>query len=212
MTNSSPNIAEVTLEEIILFGLFNLLLILIGIILFYYVWIKSYGIMIPLPQLSNEDNLTFFNTKNFKIGISELYKRIKSFDKSYLIRSIGPESYIYLIFQRKLISLIITISIFSFLFSFISNFLGKEDTNSTIRDFLINNKYLNDFTTIIHVISVFLFTFLHFRFFTSIKSDAKFIYFDRFDKMSRRKDADWLSCRTLHVSGLGPTERNSKNK
>ena len=166
--------------------------------------------MIPNPQFSDEPNLTFFNSKNFSIATSELWKRIKEFDKHYLIRSVGHESYIYLVFQRKLIYLIFTMAIFSFFFSFISVFFMNQENHSFLQDFLLNNKYLNDFTTIVHIVSVILFTFLHFRFFTVIKTEAKHLYFDRFDKMSRKKDSDWLSCRTLHISGLGPNERNSK--
>lgn len=200
---------DTTFQEVSVFTIVNLVIILVGLILWYYIWIRDYGVMIPNPQYSNEQEITFFNTKNFSIAIYEIWKRIKDFDKRYLIRSIGHESYIYLIFQRKLIYLIFTMSIFSLLFSFISISFKAEEQN-TFQDILLNNKYLNDVTTIIHIISILLFTFLHFRFFTVIKTEASYLYFDRFDKMSSKKDADWLSCRTLHISGLAPNERNSK--
>jgi hypothetical protein len=200
---------DTTFQEVGVFTLVNLVIILVGLVLWYYIWIRDYGVMIPNPQYYNEQEITFFNTKNFSIAIYEIWKRIKDFDKRYLIRSIGHESYIYLIFQRKLIYLIFTMSIFSLLFSFIASSFKAEEQN-TFQDILLNNKYLNDVTTIIHIISILLFTFLHFRFFTVIKTEASYLYFDRFDKMSNKKDADWLSCRTLHISGLAPNERNSK--
>jgi hypothetical protein len=212
MENSSPTLlTEISLREVSFFSSINLIAIITGIILWYYIWIKDYGIMIPNPQFSNEEEITFFNTKNFKMAVKEIWKRINLFDKKYLLRSIGHESYIYLIFQRQLMSLVFTMSFFSFLFSFISIFIynSKDDEYSAIHDFLLNNKFLNDFTTIIHVVSVIIFTFLHFRFFTIIKTEAKYLYFDRFDNMSSKKDSNWLSCRTLHISGLGPNERNS---
>lgn len=199
---------SLSLEEVILFTLINIIIILLGIILYHYIWIKDYGVMIPNPQ--SEAGMTFFNSKNFVIVFAELWKRIKEFDRMYLFNSIGIEGYIYLFFQRELISLIFTMAIFSFLFSFISNLTIEGTEKSAFQDFLLNNKYLNDFTTIVHLISVALFTFLHFRFFRVIKAETKYIYFDRFDRMSRKKDSDWLSCRTLHVSGLAPNERNSK--
>ena len=76
-----------SLEEVILFALINLIIILLGIALYYYIWIKEYGASIPNPQFFEETNLTFFNSKNFVIVISELWKRIKEFDKIYFFRS-----------------------------------------------------------------------------------------------------------------------------
>ena len=51
-----------------------------------------------------------------------------------------------------------------------------------------------------------------FRSFFSIylfRKEVKQLYFERFDRMSNKKDFEWLTCRTLHVSGIAPTERNS---
>ena len=204
------DIPIVSIEEVILFFLVNLIILLFGIILYYYIWIKSYGGVIPVKQIGNEEELTFFNSKNFVIVITELWNKIKEFDKRYMIRSIGLESYVYLLFQRSLISLLFTMSIISIIISIFSTFLSDNSKNTSIQNFFLNNKYLNDFTTKLHIISVILFTFLHFRCFSMIKTQAKYLYFDRFDQMSRNKSADWLSCRTLHVSGLGPNERSSK--
>ena len=50
---------------------------------------------------------------------------------------------------------------------------------------------------------------LHFRYFSLIRSEAVSLYFERFDILSRTKDYNWLSSRTLHISGLEPHERNS---
>jgi hypothetical protein len=212
MDNNNP-ILNITLEEVLLFILINVIMILTGIILWYFIWIKQYGGSIPNPQFGNEEEVTYFHSKNFVRVVSELWTRITNFDKKYMLRSIGMESYVYLFFQRKLCSLLLRMTIFSFLLSLVTTLATKsnEDAPATwFQDFLLNNKFLNDFTTIVHIISLALFTFLHFRFFTLIKTEIKYLYFDRFDKMSRKKDADWLSCRTLHISGLGPNDRNSK--
>lgn len=201
----------ISFQEVILFLNVNCIIIFLGIILWYFIWIKEYGGVIPNPQIGNETNITYFNSKNFVIVWEQLWKRIKEFSKPYLIRSVGMESYIYLLFQRKLIRFLLTMSFFSLFFSLLTTLAHSEQSSySAFHDFLLNNKYLDDFSIVIHVTSLILYTFLHFRFFGVIKRETKFLYFDRFDEMSRNKDADWLSCRTLHISGLGPNERNSK--
>lgn len=205
----------ISLQEIILFLSFNVCLIIIGIVLWYFVWIRQYGGEIPNPQLSTETNISFFSTKNFGMLISQVYQHIKKFDKSYFIRSVGVEGYIYLKFQRALIALMITYICFALIFSGIG-MLFKERYNQSdwiteVQNFFMNNKYLNDYTTIMHVIAISLYTFMHFRCFAKIRREALYLYFERFDKMSREKNADWIACRTLHISGIGPNERNSKH-
>ena len=60
-----------------------------------------------------------------------------------------------------------------------------------------------------YIIFLYLNTFLHFRCFNIIKKEAYYIYFSRFDKMSQKFDLNFLSSRTLHISGLAPEERNT---
>ena len=103
-------------------------------------------------------------------------------------------------------------SIFSFLMSLISFFLiqlVKKDPETNIEILLLSNKYINDITTVLQVIGLALFSILHFRTISSIKEDARQLYFELFDRMSNTKDFEWLTCRTLHVSGIAPNERNS---
>jgi hypothetical protein len=202
---------NITFEESLYFIIVNIVLLFIGVFLWYHIWIKNYGGEIPNPQMENESNLTFFNSKNFKIVVKELYKRLRNLDKVYMSRSVGIEAYVYLLFQRRMCSLIFSMASFSIFFSVLT-FLSKIKSPESSRffDFFINNKYIDNFSTVIHIVSLFVFTFLHFRNFSIIKREAQYIYFDRFDKMSRKKDSDWLSCRTLHISGMGPNDRNSK--
>ena len=79
-----------------------------------------------------------------------------------------------------------------------------------IEDFLFNNKKMDDFNSFLHLIAIFIYTFLHFRFFSQIRQEARNIYFEKFDMLSREKNFNWLSSRTLHISGLTPDDRNSK--
>jgi hypothetical protein len=206
---TDENSTHISYVEVITMVNINLIIVFIGIILWYFIWIKEYGGILPNPQIMNETNISYFNSKNFGIVISEIWKRFREFNKNYLLRSIGAEAYVYLTFQRKIISLLSIISIVSLLISLI-NFLAVHDKHFYVfHDFLLNNKYLNDFSTIMHLASLILYTFLHFRFFTVLKNQFKNLYFEQFDKMSRHKNADWLSSRTLHISGLSASQRNS---
>jgi hypothetical protein len=206
MSNVNTHISYV---EILTMVNINLIIIFIGIILWYLIWVKTYGCILPNPQIMNETNLSYFHSKNFGIVISEIWKRFVEFNKNYLLRSIGTEGYVYLTFQRKIISLLAIISVISLLISLINFIAANENHFDALHDFLLNNKYLNDFSTMMHLFAVIIYTFLHFRFFTLLKNLFKNLYFDQFDKMSRHKDADWLSCRTLHISGLSASQRNS---
>lgn len=201
----------ITSKELTLFIFFSFLLILIGIYLWNLIWIKEYGGNIPNVQYESEEITTFFHTKNFKIFINEFFKKFREFDKNYLIRSIGTDAYIYLIFQRMILSLLTTMTIISLIFSFISA-MNHEETGigSFFHDFLMNNKSMDNFNSFLHMLGVIIYSFLHFRFFSWLKREAKNIYFERFDRLSRNKDYNWLSSRTLHISGLAPHQRNSK--
>ena len=206
---------QITIEESILFLLINFIVILCGIILWYFVWIKKYGGEIPSEQLSSDKTISYFSSKNFSMVIGELGSRIKALDKQYLIHSLGNEGYIYLLFQRKMITLLITIVFFSLIFSALNLLVkereGQSDFFTYFQNILLNNKYLDDYTTIVHVIAIALYSFLHFRFFSQMRREASYVYFDRFDKLSRYKNAEWLACRTLHISGIGPKERNTES-
>ena len=195
--------------ELLIFLIVNLIVILIGLYLWNYIWIKEYGGTIPNTQYDSED-LTYFTSKNYKIFIGQFYKKYKEFDKSYLLRSIGMEAYIYLIFQRKVIKLLSVMAIMSFIFSFITTMAQpKNEIVSFFHYFLFQNKYTDNFTSVIRLLGVIIYTFLHFRYFSLIRSEAVSLYFERFDILSRTKDYNWLSSRTLHISGLEPHERNS---
>jgi len=200
----------ITSKELSLFVCFSLIMLLFGGYLWNLIWIKEYGGNIPNIQYEQEEMTTFFHTKNYKIFLKEFFKKFNEFNKNYLIRSIGTEAYIYLIFQRMLLSLLISMAVFSLVFSFISTILQKETgISSFFHDFLMNNKHQDDFNSFVHLLGVIIYTFLHFRFFSGLKREAKNIYFERFDMLSRNKDYNWLSSRTLHISGLAPQQRNS---
>lgn len=200
-------------ETAILLISIHLFIILIGFIMYNYIWIKRYGGVIPNPQYGSETDITFFNSKNFDIFIDEIYKRLRDFNYNYLQRSTGIESLVYLIFQReisRLFLLMSVISIFLYSIGFIIRSPYIEDTfiETFVNYMKENHSFLSSYDSFSHIISLIFFTFLHFRCFSIIKRESKYIYFERFDKMSRYKNNEWIACRTLHISGLRPLERN----
>ena len=203
---------EVALTGIML--LIGLFIMILAVFIWYFVWIRKYGGVIPNPQFFNESELTYFNSKNFYFVVSELWKRFYNFEKVNLLRSCGVEGYAYLIFQRKTSKMLLTMALISLFLSFVAVIIkateAEENILGALYDLLLNNKYINNYTVVFQLISLFIFSFMHFRNFSQIKDEVKNLYFERFVKMSREKNSDWLSCRTLHISGILPQERNSK--
>ena len=65
----------------------------------------------PLPiVVDNSNSISFLNVNE---KASQLYQKIKEFDKEYIISSCGFEAYAFLIFQRHSIFLLFLIFIFS---------------------------------------------------------------------------------------------------
>ena len=78
--------------------------------------------MIPIANLYSKDNeLLYFQSKDVSFVTKEIFTRLFEFDSNYMRRSCGIEAFIYLLFQRKMINLIILMSLFSGLFSLISS-------------------------------------------------------------------------------------------
>ena len=91
----TDNNSHVSYIEFIMLINVNLIIVFVGIILWYFIWIKEYGGLIPNPQISNETNISYFNSKNFGIVVNEILKRFNDFNKNYLLRSIGTEAYVF---------------------------------------------------------------------------------------------------------------------
>lgn len=140
---------------------------------------------------------------------------IDDFDKIYIIQSFGIEAYLFLFFQRQMLSMMKIMAFLSIFISLIGivthySFSDTGTFKDAIYDFFFNNRIPEDYTQTLHLVALFLFSFLHFRYINIVKREARKTYFDRFDKMSRNKNVKWLSARTLHISGLLPQERNSR--
>ena len=188
----------------------NFILVLFAILLWYIIWVKEYGCSIPNEKIN--DILTYFNSKNFDMVFNNLGNKIIEFNKDFTLSSIGFEAYAYLLFQRQIIGILFFLTIVSTLISSITTYLTIDNNKISIFDFLskmlFENKELNTPTSTFHLICMLIFFLAMIRFLLGLKRELKELYFSRFDKLSRKKDSEWLRCRTLHISGISPTERN----
>jgi len=185
---------SITIYETIIFFLFNFIILLIGFILWYVLWIRKYGI--EIPEIINNTQ-TYFSSRNLALVLEKLYSLIKDFDKIFIIKSMGYEAYVFFLFQKKIITLFISYLIVFIVFYIINNY-GY---------FIYSNK--ENLLIFTNIFSILIVTFLHFRSFNLIKKEAYNLYFSRFDKMSQNYDVNWLSSRTLHISGIESNERNT---
>ena len=196
MEKTEPkNDDAISMYETLLFLLFNLIYLMIGVILWHVLWVSRHGV--EIPQLVN-NTITYFSSRNFSLVLSEIWQRMWDLDYVYLFSAIGYESYNFLLYQRTIISALFSFFIIS-LFTFFCRTYGNL--------FFTNAKDLENFLSVVNIAGITAITFFHFRYFAKLKRETFYHYYKRFEKMSENKDVNWLSCRTLHISGINPAER-----
>ena len=119
---SSSYLSTISIEETIIFLLINLIIVLLGIILWYFLWIKNK--LVEIYQIVN-NTLTYFSSRNLSLIMMELYDKISSFDTLFVLKTVGYEAYGYLLFQRRIISLLFSYFLFSILISVITMIIYK---------------------------------------------------------------------------------------
>ena len=192
----NPMESSFSIYETILFLLFNLLYLMIGFILWDIFWVTKHGV--EIPNLISKNTITYFSSRNFSLVLKEIWDRMWELDATYLTSAIGYEAYNFLLYQRTILS-----TLFSFFL--ISIFLFLCRTYGHI--FFRKEKDLQEFLSVINIFGIITITIFHFRSFAKLKREAFRLYYSRFMKMSENKDVNWLSCRTLHISGINPQER-----
>ena len=196
MSNQNSVDTTISIYETLLFLLINIIYLMIGFILWHVLWVSRHGV--EIPNLISKNTITYFSSRNFSLVLREIWNRMWRLDSNYLTSAIGYEAYNFLLYERTILSTLFTffiISIFLFLCRAYGNiFFPKE------KDFL-------QFLSVSNITGIILITFFHFRSFAKLKREAFHLYHERFRKMSQNKDVNWLSCRTLHISGIDPHER-----
>ena len=198
MTVENSNSIDITISiyETILFLLFNIIYLMIGFILWHILWVSRHGV--EIPNLISKNTITYFSSRNFSLVLKEIWERMWKLDPTYLTSAIGYEAYNFLLYQRTILSTLFT-------FFLISTFLFLCRIYGNI--FFPKEKDLQQFLSVSNIFGIILITFFHFRSFANLKREAFHLYYTRFMKMSEDKDINWLSCRTLHISGINPQER-----
>jgi len=90
--------------SLILLFLFDLLILVCSILVFHCIWIKPFGIEIPItfqPPIKNvqkryKKRVISTNTTNFNIVFKYMYQLLSGFDPSYWIKYTGLDGYMYL--------------------------------------------------------------------------------------------------------------------
>ena len=195
---------SINMYETLLFLLFNLIVLMIGFILWQLLWVSRHGV--EIPNLISKNTITYFSSRNFLLVLREIWDRMWKLDNTYLTSAIGYEAYVFLLYQRTILS-----TLFSYFLISICLYLCR--TYGGI--FFPKEKDLSQFLSVTNIVGIIIITVLHFRSFSKLRREAFFHYYNRFMKMSESKDVNWLSCRTLHISGINPEERftgSMKNK
>ena len=187
---------NVGIYETLLFLLFNFIYLMIGFILWHVLWVSRHGV--EIPNLISKNTITYFSSRNFSLVLKEIWERIWKLDSTYLTSAIGYEAFTFLLYQRIILS-----ALFSYFL--VSIFLFLCRTYGHI--FFPKYNDLEQFLSVTNISGIILITFIHFRSFLRLKREAFYHYYNRFMKMSENKDVNWLSCRTLHISGINPQER-----
>ena len=187
---------SISIYETLLFILINLIYLMVGFILWHILWVSRHGV--EIPNLISKNTITYFSSRNFSLVLKEIWDRMWKLDSTYLTSAIGYEAYVFLLYQRKILSTLFTFFLISIFLFLCRNYGGI---------FFPKDKDLSQFLSAVNLTGVIVITIFHFRSFSKLRRESFYYYYQRFMKMSENKDVNWLSCRTLHISGINPEER-----
>lgn len=149
-------------------------------------------------------------TSSFKVFWEFYYRILKSFKADYWTLNCGLDAYLYLLFQRKLLKLMIFFFVLSMLVSVPTNIFQSSNTEQWFEQTSLSNKNLTVFTCWIHTMLITIFTMAVLRMVFSMKNEARKIFSKILLNRSHTKNTDWLKGRTVHVRGLLPHDRRGK--
>lgn len=207
--------AKTDLTRFFWFLLAHVLVLLLTFIIWRYLWLKRTGVEVPIDDSqetrNNKPSTEYQTTKNFNVFWRMFYDYYTKFNQDYWVRNWGLDAYLYLLFQRKVLKLLFTISCISLVLSFFFNFIS--DHSLQIQD----PKWRNDWTVKILFgskdlvkgtwswvqVSLCIFiTIATLKIIFSLKTKGREMY----KKYSRsgefQHDYEWLRSRTIHVRGL----------
>ena len=129
----------------------------------------------------------------------------------YWITHCGTDGYLYLLFQRRFLKLLLYFSVISLLVSVPINATSGTSYEDWFERTTLNNKELSNVKGWLHVILVLVFTLLTIRAVQKTRKDSRIAYQFYHREMSKKRDHEWLKARTVHVKGIPPEDRTGNN-
>ena len=108
------------LENILFVLFFNLLIFFIACLISKYIWIQQIGVEIPIDRklydVEFKRKRYYWSTSSFQVFWHFFVKIMTTFNMEYFTLNWGIDAYIYLLFQRRLMMLMLFFSVLSLLF------------------------------------------------------------------------------------------------
>lgn len=141
----------------------------------------------------------------------DFYKKIMAaFNTEYLTLNCGIDAYIYMLFQRKMMKLMLFYALLSLLFAIPINIVSSSSSEEWFERMTLNNKELDTLSAWVHGSLMIIFTIATIYTFYELKLEARSVYAEVQLKRSRTKNFEWLKTRTVHVRGLAPNDRKGE--
>lgn len=133
-----------------------------------------------------------------------------AFNTEYITLNCGLDAYIYLLFQRKMMKLMLFYAVLSLVFAIPINIVSSTSGEEWFEKMTLNNKELTALSCWVHTILLIVFSAATMYTFYQMKHEARTIYVRMQLENSKTKDHEWLKTRTVHVRGLAPNDRKGE--
>jgi hypothetical protein len=203
------------LEAISIVLFFNLLIFFIWWFISRVVWINQIGVEIPIDRkfydVEFKKKRVYCSTSSFSVFWDFYIKIMTAFNAEYFTLNWGIDAYIYMLFQRKMMKLMLFYAVLSLIFAIPINIVSSSSGEEWFEKMTINNKELTYLSWWTHTFLMIVFTMATLYTFYELKVEARNIYAEVQLKRSRTKDFEWLKTRTVHVRGLAPNDRKGES-
>ena len=204
------------IESLFYLTLLMLLIFAVAVILWKFFWLKPIGVEIPIDRQFFEDRRpVFYATRSFSIFWSFFSRTLRQFNRDYWSLHVGLDGFLYLLFQRALLKLMLVFALVSLLVSMPINYIETDDSSHALSNWFerttLNNKPLTSLSSWIHVGLVGFYTMITLLTILSVRQEAKGIFVRVQIQKSKKHDHEWLKAHTLHVRGLLPQDKRGEH-
>ena len=193
----------------------HIVVVLVSFIFWYWIWLKRIGIEIPIDKAEAKDGNKslglFHTTKKLRVFCRMFTNAWMSSDENYWIKNCGLDAYLYIIFQLKIIKLLLIIIPISLVLSFLFNL--QADPSFQLQD----PRWRNDWTvkllfgnkdvvkgawSWVQIWMCVFITFMTLKTVYGLKATGRVLYKKYARTGDIKHDYEWLKSRTIHVRGL----------